>query len=76
MSASNSIVLTADGRLKISGVGEPAWLSGGTDPGVWIKLKRPAESYAAKFAPACSVAALIPAYFAARLDPVKALRYE
>ena len=24
----------------------------------------------------CSVASLIPAYFAARLDPVKALRYE
>ena len=24
----------------------------------------------------CSVAAIIPAYFAARLDPVKALRYE
>jgi len=24
----------------------------------------------------CAVAALIPAYFAARLDPVKALRYE
>jgi lipoprotein-releasing system permease protein len=24
----------------------------------------------------CSIAALIPAYFAARLDPVKALRFE
>jgi lipoprotein-releasing system permease protein len=24
----------------------------------------------------CSLAALVPAYFAARLDPVKALRYE
>jgi len=24
----------------------------------------------------CALAALIPAYFAARLDPVKALRYE
>ena len=33
---------------------------------------------AAKGAPPiiCSLAALIPAYFAARLDPVKALRYE
>jgi lipoprotein-releasing system permease protein len=24
----------------------------------------------------CSIAALVPAYFAARLDPVKALRFE
>jgi hypothetical protein len=27
-----SIVLTADGTLKVSGLGEPAWLTGGTDP--------------------------------------------